>query len=172
MALQRAAKEAMVAEVNQVASAALSLVGAEYRGLTAETMRDFRREAHTNGVYLKVVKNTLARIAVKDTEFECVSDVLQGPMILAFSQEDPGAAARVVKAFRKQHDKLEVTVVSTGGQLLDVSDLDRLADLPTREQALAILLGVIQAPITKFVRTLAEPTGKMVRTIAAVRDAK
>jgi len=172
MPLNRAQKEELIAEINQVASDALSLVGAEYRGLSAEKMRSFRMEAHNAGVYLRVVKNNLARIAVKDTDFECVSDALNGPLILAFSQEDPGAAARVIKDFAKTNDKLEVTLVSTGGQLLPASDLGRLADLPTREQALAMLLGVMQAPISKFVRTMAEPNNQLVRTIAAVRDQK
>lgn len=172
MPLTRSDKETVVAEVNGVASTALSLVGADYRGLPAEELRDLRKQAHEAGVYMRVVKNTLTRVAVEGTDFECVRDALTGPMLLAFSEEDPGAAARVIKKFAKSNDKLEVTLVSTGGQLLTPGDLGRLADLPTREQALGMLAGVLQAPVAKFVRTLAEPTAKMVRTVAAVRDQK
>ena len=172
MALRLEEKKAVVAEVGAVASEAFSLVAAEYRGLSVDEMTNLRREARTSGVYLRVIKNSLARRAVQGTEFECVSDALSGPLVLAFSQEDPGAAARLVKGFAKEHDKLVVKAVSIGGELLPANDLERLATLPTLEQALGMLAGVIQAPITKFVRTLAEPHGKLVRTIAAVRDQK
>lgn len=172
MAMRRAEKEALVAEVRDVASAALSLVGAEYRGLAAEDMRGLRKEARDNGVYLRVVKNTLAKIALKDTDFECANDVLTGPLVLAFSQEDPGAAGRVVKDFAKKHKQMEVKLVSIGGQVMPGSELERLASLPTYEQALGMLMGVMQAPISKFVRTVAEPNAQLVRTIAAVREQK
>jgi len=172
VAMRRAEKEALVAEVRDVASAALSLVGAEYRGLAAEDMRELRKEARANGVYLRVVKNTLAKIALKDTDFECTNDALTGPLVLAFSQEDPGAAGRVVKEFAKKHKQMDVKLVSIGGQVLPGSDIERLASLPTYEQALGMLMGVMQAPISKFVRTLAEPNAQLVRTIAAVREQK
>jgi len=118
------------------------------------------------------VKNTLARRAVAGTQFECVGAKLKGPLILAFSQEDPGAAARLIKGFAKDNDKLVPTLVSIGGVVLSAKDLERVASLPTRDQALAQLLGVLKAPIGKFVRTLAEPHAKLVRTIAAVKDQK
>jgi large subunit ribosomal protein L10 len=170
--LSRSEKEALVQEVNAVASDALSLVGAEYRGITAEDLRELRKQAHESGVYLRVIKNTLARRAFADTEFECVSEALTGPMLLAFSQGDPGSAARVVKEFAKKNKKLDVKLVSVGGLLLPAADIERLASLPTRVQALGMLAGVIQAPISKFVRTLAEPPAKLARVIAAVRDQK
>jgi large subunit ribosomal protein L10 len=121
---------------------------------------------------MRVVKNTLARRAVAGTQFECVGAKLKGPLILAFSQEDPGAAARLIKGFAKDNDKLVPTLVSIGGVVLPAKDLERVASLPTRDQALAQLLGVLKAPIGKFVRTLAEPHAKLVRTIAAVKDQK
>jgi large subunit ribosomal protein L10 len=172
MALRLDDKKAMVAEVAAVAATAQSVVAAEYRGLTVTQMTDLRAKARKSGVYLRVVKNTLARKAIAGTAFECVGKSLKGPLILAFSKDDPGAAARLVKAFAKDHDKLKTTVVSLGGTALTAKDLDRVASLPTRLQALGQLVGVIQAPISKFVRTLAEPHAKLVRTIAAVKDQK
>ena len=172
MSLTFEQKKAVVAEVAEVASGALSLVAAEYSGLTVDQLTDLRRESRNAGVYLRVVKNTLARRAFDGTEFACVSDQLAGPLILAFSQADPGAAARVIKDYSKKNDKLVVKLVSIDGQALPASELARLASLPTRDQALSMLLGVMKAPIEKFVRTLAEPHTKMVRTVAAVRDQK
>lgn len=172
MAMRLDEKKAVVAAVSAVAAEAHSVVAAEYRGLTVEQMTQLRRDARNGGVYLRVIKNTLARMAVKGTDFECIESELKGPLLLAFSQEDPGSAARLVKNFSKDNEKLVVRMLSIGGALLPANDLDRLASLPNREQALAMLLGVMQAPITKFVRTLAEPTVKMVRTFAAVRDSK
>ncbi len=172
MSLTYEQKKAVVAEVAEVAAGAHSLVAAEYSGLTVDELTELRRESRNNGVYLRVVKNTLARRAFDGTEFACVSDKLVGPLILAFSQADPGAAARVIKDYSKNHDRLVVKLVSVGGQALPASELARLASLPTRDQALSMLLGVMKAPIQKFVRTLAEPHAKMVRTVAAVRDQK
>jgi len=165
-------KKALVAEVNAVAAKALSVVGAENRGLTAGQMTSLRAKARAQGVYMRVVKNTLARKAVAGTSFECISPALKGPLVLAFSKDDPGAAARVLKAFTKDHDKLVTMLVSLGGQLLAAKDLEKVASLPTREQAIAQLMGLMKAPISKFVRTLAEPQAKLVRTIAAIRDQK
>lgn len=172
MALKLEDKKALVAEVNEVAARAFSAVAAEYRGLTAGEFDLLRRQARDNGIYLHVVKNTLARRALQGTEFECMTPALRGPLVLGFSLEDPGAVGRVVKDFVKEHDKLVVKAVSVGGQLYPAADLDRLASLPSKEQALAMLMGVMQAPIAKFVRTLAEPTAKFVRTVKAVADAK
>ena len=165
-------KQALVAEVNAVAAKAYSAVAAEYRGLTVEQVTTLRVKARQQGVWLKVVKNTLAKKAIAGTEFECLKETLKGPLILAFSREDPGAAARVVKDFTKDNELFVVKALALGGKLLPAADLERLAKLPTREQALAMLMGVMKAPITKFVRTLAEPHAKLVRTLAAVRDQK
>ncbi|MGI9305314.1 MAG: 50S ribosomal protein L10, partial [Gammaproteobacteria bacterium] len=135
-------------------------------------LTDLRARARDGGVYLRVVKNTLARRAVEGTEFECMREGFTGPLMLAFSQEDPGAAARLVKDFSKDHNKLSVRMVAVSGKLLEAGDLDKLASLPNREQALSQLMAVMKAPIEKLARTLAEPHAKLVRTIAAVRDQK
>ena len=172
MALNFEQKQAVVAEVAEVANKALSAVAAEYRGLTVEELTDLRVKARQGGVFVKVAKNTLVRRAVEGTDFECMSDSLTGPLLLAFSMEDPGAAARLVKDYAKEHDLLVAKNVAIGGELYDASELERLSKLPTYEQALAMLMGVMKAPVEKFVRTLAEPHTKMVRTFAAVRDAK
>jgi large subunit ribosomal protein L10 len=172
MALNIEQKKAVVAEVSEVAKNALSAVAAEYRGLTVEELTDLRVKARQGGVYVKVAKNTLVRRAVEGTEFECLSDELTGPLLLAFSMEDPGAAARLVKDYAKEHDLLVAKTVAIGGQVFDASELERLSKLPTYDQAIAMLMGVMKAPVEKFVRTLAEPHTKMVRTFAAVRDAK
>jgi large subunit ribosomal protein L10 len=172
MALNLEDKKALVAEVSAVAATALSVVAAEYRGLTVSQMTELRSKARLAGVYMRVVKNTLARKAMAGTSFECMSSVLKGPLVLAFSKDDPGAAARVVKAFAKDNDKLVTTAVSLGGQVLAASALERVASLPTREQALAQLMGVMKAPIQKLAAALAAAPSKLVRTLAAVRDQK
>ena len=172
MALNLEGKKALVAEVAEVAARAQSVVAAEYRGLTVGQMTELRARARRQGVYMRVVKNTLARKALAGTSFESVGPRLKGPVVLAFSKDDPGAAARVVKDFAKGHDKLVATLVALGGQVLPAGELDRVASLPTREQALSMLLGVLKAPIQKLVRTLAEPPAKLARTLAAVRDQK
>ncbi|AAU92678.1 50S ribosomal protein L10 [Methylococcus capsulatus] len=172
MALRLDDKKAVVAEVAAVAARAHSAVAAEYRGLSVSALTQLRKEARESGVYLRVVKNTLARKAVEGTGFECMQDGLVGPLILAFSLEDPGSAARVVSAFAKTNDKLVVKLVAVGGKQYGPSELERLASLPNREQAISMLMGTMKAPIEKFVRTLAEPHAKFVRTLAAVRDQK
>jgi large subunit ribosomal protein L10 len=172
MALRLEDKKTLVTEVNEIAQKAQSVVAAEYRGLSVAKLTELRAKARASKVYMRVVKNTLARRAVAGTPFECVGEKLKGPLILAFSQDDPGAAARLIKGFAKDHDKLVPTLVSLGGSVLPGKDLDRVASLPTRAEALAQLLGVVKAPVVKFVRTLAEPHAKLVRTIAAVKDQK
>jgi large subunit ribosomal protein L10 len=172
MALRLEDKKALVAEVNEVAARALSAVAAEYRGLSAGEFDSLRQKARENAIYLHVVKNTLAKRAVQGTDFECMGDALVGPLVLGFSLEDPGAVGRVIKDFAKDHNKLVVKAVSIGGQLYGSKDIERLAALPSKEQALAMLMGVMKAPIGKFVRTLAEPTAKFVRTVKAVADSK
>ena len=172
MALTLEQKKAVVAEVSEVAKSAHSAVAAEYRGITVEKMTEMRAKARNEGVYLKVAKNTLVKRAVEGTEFECMAEELIGPLLFAFSIEDPGAAARLIKDFSKGEDKLVVRLVAMGAKLYQASELERLASLPTRDQAISMLMGVMKAPIEKFVRTLAEPHTKLVRTIAAVRDSK
>jgi len=172
VALNLEDKKTIVAEVSEVAASAHSAVAAEYRGLTVDEMTDLRAKARNSGVYLRVVKNTLVRRAVEGTEFECMQDSLVGPLILAFSQEDPGSAARLIKEFSKGNNKLITRVIAIGGEVLPADQLDALSKLPTRDQAISMLMAVMKAPVEKFVRTLNEPTAKMVRTFAAVRDQK
>jgi large subunit ribosomal protein L10 len=172
MALNLEDKKTLVAEVAEVAAKAQSMVAAEYRGLTVGQMTELRAKARTQGVYMRVVKNTLARKALAGTSFESVGPKLKGPLVLAFSKDDPGAAARVVKDFAKANDKLVATLVGIGGQVLPGGDLDRIASLPTREQALSMLLGVLKAPMQKLVSLLNEPPAKLARTLAAYRDQK
>lgn len=170
MALRLEDKKALVAEVNEVAARALSAVVAEYRGVTAGQFDVLRSQARENGIYLHVVKNTLARRAVEGTAFECLKPALIGPLVIGFSLGDPGAVGRVIKDFAKGNDKLVVKAVAMGGSLYGAADIERLASLPTREQALAMLMGVMQAPIARFVRTVAEPTAQFVRVVKAVAD--
>ncbi len=167
MALRLEDKKTLVKEVNAVAGDSITAVAAEYRGLSVAEMTELRKEARAAGVYMRVVKNTLARRAVEGTEFECMQETLKGPILLAFAKEDPGAAARVIKDFAKGHDALQAVSLSAGGQLLPATDLNRLADLPTLDRARAMLLGVMVAPMSQLVRTLAEPSGMLARTLNA-----
>ncbi len=167
MALKLEDKKTFVKEVNAVAGDSVTAVAAEYRGLSVAEMTELRREARNAGVYLRVVKNTLARRAVEGTDFECMKDTLKGPILLAFAKDDPGAAARVIKDFAKGHSALQAVSLSVGGQLLPATDLKKLEDLPTLDQARAMLLGVMLAPMSKLVRTLAEPSGMLARTLSA-----
>jgi large subunit ribosomal protein L10 len=144
----------------------------EYIGLTVEDMTTLRVKARESNVYLRVVKNTLARRAFEGTDFQCMSDGMVGPMVLAFSQEDPGAAARVISDFAKENDKLVAKLVSIGGELLEAGDIKRLASMPTKDQAISMLMSVMNAPVEKLARTLNEVPTKLVRVIAAVRDTK
>ena len=165
-------KEAIVADVNETASKALSAVMADYRGVTVGEMTSLRRQAREAGVQVRVIRNTLAKRAFEGTEFECLKDSLLGPNILAFSLEDPGAGARVFKDFAKVNESFEIRALSVGGKLLPPEQIDVLAKLPTRDQALAILMAVMQAPVVKLARTLNDVPGRVTRAMAAVRDQK
>jgi len=172
VALNFAQKEAIVAEVAEVAKTAYSAIGAEYRGLTVGQLTKLRVEARKAGVYVRVVKNTLARRALEDTDFACMRDGLTGPMILAFSQQDPGSVARVLEAFAKEHDKFQVRLIALSGKLLDPSEIGNLAKMPTYDQAISLLMATMKAPVQKLAATINEVPGKLVRTLAAIRDAK
>ena len=169
MALSFEQKKAVVEEVTEVARSAHSAVAAEYRGLTVAEMTELREKAKQSGVYLRVVRNTLARRAVEGTEFECVRDRLKGPLVLAFSRDEPGAAARVVRDYAKSNDKLIVSFVAFDGQAMDAPAIERLANLPTREEALGTLASVLLAPVTRLARTIAEPHAGLVRVVDAMR---
>ena len=165
-------KQAIVAEVNETASIALSAVMADYRGVSVDDMTALRRTARAAGVQVRVIRNTLAKRAFEGTEFECLSEVLLGPNILAFSIEDPGAGARVFKDFAKEVEEFEIKALSVGGKLLPAEQIDALAKLPTRDQAISLLMAVMQAPVTKLARTLNDVPAKVTRVVAAVRDQK
>ncbi len=172
MALKRQDKAAIVASVHQQAIVALSAVIADYRGLSVSDLTDLRKIAREQSVYLKVIRNTLMRQAVKNTQFECLDNVLTGPTILALSLQEPGAAARIAKEFAKTHDKFKVRALAVGGRQYSASDIDVLASLPTREQAIATLMMLMLAPVSKLARTLKEIPARLVRTVAAVADQK
>ncbi|NQY15716.1 MAG: 50S ribosomal protein L10 [Henriciella sp.] len=172
MAIGLEEKKAIVAEVNETATSALSLVVADARGVTVSDMTALRQTARDNQIMLRVVRNTLAKRALEGTDYECVNETLVGPSIFGFSMEDPGAAARLFKDFAKENDAFEVKALSISGTLLGADQLDVLAKMPTRDQALSMLMSVMKAPTTKLVQTMNEVPGKLVRTLAAVRDQK
>jgi large subunit ribosomal protein L10 len=165
-------KKTVVAEVAEVAKSASSVIAAEYRGLNVAEMTEFRRQARAAGVHVRVVPNNLAKRAVESTDFECMREGLSGPLVLAFARDDPGSAARVVRDYRRTNQKLEVRLVAFGGRLVDPADIDNLANLPTYDEAIARLMAVLKAPVTKLVRTLAEPHTRLARALDAIRQQK
>lgn len=165
-------KKAIVAEVAEVAGKALSVVAADYRGLTSSEMVALREQARRAEVHLQVIRNTLARRAFVGTQYECLSESLIGPVLLAFSKVEPSASARLLRDFGKSNEKLKVKALALNGELFGGQHLEAIAKLPTRIEAIAKLVSVMQAPVSKFVRTLAEPPAKVVRALAAVRDQK
>ena len=172
MVLKLEDKKTIVDEVASVAAAAVSAGVIDYRGLTVTEMTELRAKARKEGIYLRVVRNTLAKRAVENTDFSCMQEVLKGSVFLAFSPDSPGAVARLLKDAKRDYEKLTVCALALGGKLLSAKDLDAVAKLPTRDQALATLMSVMLAPATKLVRTLAEPYAMLVRTVAAIRDSK
>ncbi len=172
MSLDLEAKKAIVEEVTEVAGSSPSAVAAEYSGLTVSDMTELRQIARDAGIYLRVVRNTLARRALEDTNFDCMREGLTGQLILAFSKDELGAAAKVVRDFTKKNDKLVVKLVALEGELLQPSDIDALASLPSKGQSISMLMRMMMAPVTTLARTLAEPHAKFVRTVKAVADQK
>ena len=172
MALNLEGKKAIVAEVNETAANALSLVIADARGVDVTEMNALRAKARAENVQLRVVRNTLAKRAFAETDYACVEEVLVGPSLFAFSMEDPGAAARLFKDFAKENEDFEVKALSVSGQLLPSEQIDTLAKLPTLEQALGMLANVTLAPVTQLVRTLNEVPSKVTRVVAAVKTQK
>lgn len=165
-------KQGVVSEVTEVAKQAHSVIAAEYQGLTVGEMTQLRIKARESSVHLRVVKNSLARRAFEGTDYGCMCDVLQGQMVYAFSMEDPGGAARVLKDYADTNKNLVVRLIAFGGELLDPSEIKRLASLPTYDQAISLLMAVMKAPVEKLVRTMNDVPGRLTRTIAAVRDQK
>jgi len=165
-------KKAIVDEVAKIAGNAPTAIAAEYIGLNVAEMTELRRSARAAGVYLKVVRNTLARRALEGTKFDCMREELTGPLLLAFSNEEPGSAAKIIRDFSKSNEKLVVKLISLDGKLLTASDLERVANIPSLDQARSMLLGLFKAPMGKFLRLLSEPEAKFVRLLAAKRDQK
>ena len=172
MALNLEQKKQVVAELAEVAGTAHSLVAAEYAGLTVDQLTDLRKKARPGGVYLKVAKNTLVSRAVEDTDYAVIKDELTGPLLYAFSPEDPGAAGRLIKEIAKANDKLKPRLVSLGGQMYPGTHVDVLASLPTRDEALSLLLSVMVQPAPLLVRVLAEPASQVARVTNAVGQTK
>ena len=172
MPLNLQQKQAVVSEIADVAANAHSVIAAEYQGLTVADMTNLRNAARESNVYLKVVKNTLAKRAFEGTDYDCMGEALTGQLVYAFSLEEPGSAARVINDFSGKNDKLVVRLIGFGGELLDPAEIKRLASLPTRDQALSMLMAVMKAPVEKLTRTINEVPGKLVRTVAAIRDSK
>ncbi len=172
VALGIEAKKQVVAEVSEIASGALSAVVAEYHGLSVADMTVLRNKARESGVYLRVIRNTLAIRAVEGTDFECMQEAFTGPVLCAFSTNEPGSAARLIKEFSKEYESMNVTAISIGGELLAADQLSVVASLPTYDEAISQLMSVMNGPITKLTRTLNDVPGKVVRVIAAVKDAK
>ncbi len=162
MALNLQDKQAIVAEVSEVAKGALSAVVADSRGVTVDKMTDLRKACREAGVTVRVVRNTLLRRAVEGTSSECLKDVFVGPTLIAFSHEHPGAAARLFKEFAKANPAFEIKAAAFEGELIAAKDIDRLATLPTYEEAIARLMATMKEA----------SAGKLVRTLAALRDQK
>jgi large subunit ribosomal protein L10 len=164
-------KQAVVSEIAAQLGSAQAVIVAEYRGLDVGAVTDLRTKARKSGMYLRVLKNTLARRAVKGTPFEKLSEQMAGPLMYGIAQ-DPVAGAKVLAAFAKDHEQFVIKGGAMPNVLMSVKDVKALATLPSREELLAKLAGTLQAPMVKLVRTLNEVPGKFVRTLAAVRDAK
>ena len=169
MALNLEAKQAVVSDVATVAKSAQSAIAAHYHGLNVDEMTELHKLARQHGVYLRVVKNTLARRAMENTDFECMREGLSGPLVLAFSKDDPASAAKLFKKFSDERREVEIKMIAMEGKLLDVSAFERLANLPPYEVAVSMLLGAMQAPVAKFLGTLKEVPAKFVRAVAATK---
>ena len=172
MALQLEQKERIVGEVRDAAATALSAVLADYRGLTVADLTELRRRARDTGVYLRVVRNTLFVRAVAGTELECLVPAASGPTMLALAHDDPGSAARLLRDAADEYGDLDVKAVSIGGRMYPGEDIDRVASLPTRDEAIATLMALMLAPVAKLTRTLNEVPAKLTRTLAAISENK
>ena len=173
MALTKEQKTSIVAAVHAKAKQdALSLVGATYSGVTVSQMTALRKKARENDVFVMVIKNTLAKKSFEGTDFESASSLMKGPMVYFIGYDAPGIAARVVRDFAKENESLKVQFVTVGPSVYSAEQLNSVAELPTKDEAISMLMSCLQAPVSKFVRTLAEPTAKLVRTVSAVSETK
>ena len=165
-------KKAIVADLSAVMADAVSTVVADYRGLTVSELTELRSKARESGLLVRIVRNTLVRRAVADTDFACLDKALVGPNVLVISQDAPGTGARLLKDFMKDHEALEVRAIAIGSDYYTADSLGAVASLPTYDEAIAQLMSVMQAPITKFVRTMNDIPGRAVRVISQVADQK
>ena len=172
MAISSQKKKQVVEQAAEASNRATLVIAVEYHGLTSNEMNDLRSKARQDNVSVHIVKNTLAKRALQDTPYACLTDGLSGPMALIFSNDEASAAARLVKDFGKEHENLKVKLVALAGELREVSEVNRLASLPSREQAIALLLAVMKEPIAKLARVLIAPHSQLVRVIDAVRVKK
>tara|TARA_Y100000758_G_scaffold272147_1_gene214944 strand:+ start:440 stop:1033 length:594 start_codon:yes stop_codon:yes gene_type:complete len=172
VALAREDKERIVQEVKEVSASASSLVISDARGLKVSELTEIRRQGTKSGIHIQVIKNSLAKLAFEGTDFGCSNEVLTGPSLFAFSYAEPGAAAKMLKTYAKNFEALEIKALVVEGQLLDGSQIDVLASLPSRDEALTLIASVLQAPIGKFATLLNEVPGKLARVLGAVRDNK
>ena len=170
MPLRIEQKKAVVEELHSIASSSVSAAIAEYRGLNVAEITELRTKARESGVYLKVVKNSLSKQALTGTDFECLTQALQGPIIIALSADDLASPARLFKDFGKDYEHLKTVGLAIDGDAYPSSDLDRIARLPTRDEAYSIIAGLMKAPIEKALRTLNEVPIKLARLILAIKE--
>jgi large subunit ribosomal protein L10 len=172
VALSKSEKERIVGEVKEVATNASSLVISDARGLKVSELSEVRQKATQSGIHIQVIKNSLAKLAFEGTDFGCSDEVLVGPSLFAFSFEEPGAAAKLLKTYAKNFDNLDIKALVVEGQLLDGSQIDILASLPSKDEAYGLIANVLQAPVTKFATLLNEVPSKLARVLSAVNDKK
>lgn len=172
MALNLTQKKAIVDDLTHVASGAISAAVAEYRGLSVTEMTELRAKARQNGVIVQVVRNTLSRLAVKGTDFENLTDSLTGPVVLMFANDEPGAPAKLLRDFAKGHENLQVRALALGKDVFGADQLNAIASLPSKDEAIGQLAAVLQAPISKLVRTMAETYSPLARVLDQVRAQK
>ena len=172
VALSKSEKERIVGEVKEVASNASSLVISDARGLKVTELSEVRQKATQSGIHIQIIKNSLAKLAFEGTDFGCSDEVLVGPSLFAFSFEEPGAAAKLLKTYAKNFDNLEIKALVVEGQLLDGGQIDILASLPSKDEAYGLIANVLQAPVSKFATLLNEVPSKLARVLTAVQDKK
>ena len=172
MALTLNDKQSIVAELNALMTDTITVAVAHYSELDVADMTELRKLGRERNVHIQVVRNTLAKRALSGTDFACLEPVLVGPTVLLSSKDAPGAAARLVKDFAKDHEKLKIQGIALNGELHGPEQLESVASLPTYDEAISTLMSVLQAPITKFVRTVREPVAQTVRAVSAVAESK
>ena len=165
-------KKAIVADVAGVMANAVSTVVADYRGLTVAELTDLRSKARESGLYVRIVRNTLVRRAIEGTDYACLNEALVGPNILVISQDAPGAGARLLRDFMKDHDKMSVRAVAIGSDYYAAESLEAIASLPTYDEAVAQLMSVMKAPVSKMVRTTNETIARLARVLSQIADQK